>query len=85
MLPRELVFAVGGLLAAAIPAALFGGVWRLVSDRGVTLRAVLGAVTIYLYLGLVFSWVIAFVSFVDSTPSSRTSHTAIACTSASPS
>jgi hypothetical protein len=68
VLPREAVFAVAGLIAVAIPAALLGGVWRLVSERGVTLRAVLGAVTIYLYLGLVFAWVIAFVSAADSTP-----------------
>jgi hypothetical protein len=68
VLPRDVVFAVGGLLAAAIPAALVGGVARLIDERGVTLQAVLGALTIYLYVGLLFAWLIAFVSAVDSTP-----------------
>jgi Ion channel len=68
VLSRGIVFAVAGLLAAAIPAALVGGLARLISERGVTLRAVLGALTIYLYVGLLFAWVIAFVSAVDSTP-----------------
>jgi hypothetical protein len=68
VLSRGAVNAIGGLLAAAIPAALVGGVARLVSERGVTLRAVVGALTIYLYVGLLFAWVIAFVSEVDSRP-----------------
>jgi hypothetical protein len=68
VLSRAVVFAVAGLLAAAIPAALVGGLARLISERGVTLRAVVGALTIYLYVGLLFAWVIAFVSAVDSTP-----------------
>jgi Ion channel len=68
VLSRAVVFAVAGLLAAAIPAALVGGLARLISERGVTLRAVLGALTIYLYVGLLFAWVIAFVSAVDGTP-----------------
>ncbi len=87
VLPRGVVFAIGGLLAAAIPAALVGGVARLISERGVTLRAVVGALTIYLYVGLLFAWVIAFVSAVDSTPyfAQPDVGPAIACTSASPS
>jgi hypothetical protein len=68
VLPRSVVFALAGLLAAAIPATLVGGVTRLIDERGVTLRAVLGALTIYLYVGLLFAWVVAFVSVVDSTP-----------------
>jgi Ion channel len=68
VLSEDLGLAIGGLLAAAIPAALAGGVVRLIRERGVTLRAVLGALTIYLYVGLVFAWVIGFVSHVDSTP-----------------
>jgi Ion channel len=68
VLSDDLVFAIGGLLAAAIPAALAGGVIRLIRERGVTLQAVLGALTIYLYVGLVFAWVIGFVTYVDSTP-----------------
>ena len=68
VLPDDLVFALGGLLAAAIPATLAGGVIRLIRERGVTLQAVLGALTIYLYVGLIFAWVIGFVSHIDSTP-----------------
>jgi hypothetical protein len=67
VLSRGVVFAIGGLLAAAIPAALVGGLVRLIRERGVTLRAVVGALTIYLYVGLLFAYVIAFVSAVDST------------------
>jgi Ion channel len=65
---EDVVFAIGGLLAAAIPAALAGGVVRLIRERGVTLQAVLGALTIYLYVGLIFAWVIGFVSQVSNTP-----------------
>jgi hypothetical protein len=68
VLSRAVVFAVAGLLAAAIPTALAGGLVRLIRERGVTLRAVLGALTIYLYVGLLFAWVITFVSAVDDTP-----------------
>jgi hypothetical protein len=68
VLSRGVEFAISGLLAAAILGALVAGVARLIRDRGVTLRAVLGALTIYLYVGLLFAWVIAFVSVVDSTP-----------------
>jgi Ion channel len=68
VLSRAVVFAVAGLLGAAIPFALVGGLVRLISERGVTLRAVLGALTIYLYIGLLFAWVIAFVSAVDDAP-----------------
>jgi hypothetical protein len=68
VLSDDFVFALGGLLAAAIPAALAGGVVRLIRERGVTLRAVLGALTIYLYVGLVFAWIIGFVSHVHDTP-----------------
>jgi hypothetical protein len=61
-------FVVGGILAAAIPAALITGLLRLVREHGVTVQAVAGALTIYLLVGLLFAWVIAFVSSVDSAP-----------------
>jgi Ion channel len=64
----KLTFAAAGLLAVAIPAALTGGVARLVRERGVTLQAILGALTIYLFVGLVFAWIIGFVSAVDDAP-----------------
>jgi Ion channel len=68
VISRAVAFAVAGLLAVAITGALVYGVARLVTERGVTLRAVLGALTIYLYMGLRFAWAVAFVSAVDSTP-----------------
>ena len=68
VLSRDVVFALGGLLAMAILTALVLGVARLITERGVILRAVLGALTIYLYIGLLFAWIIAFVSVVSSTP-----------------
>jgi Ion channel len=68
VLSQEVAFAIGGVLAAAIPAALAGGVLRLIREQGVTLRAVLGALTIYLSLGLLFAWAIAVIGAVDDRP-----------------
>jgi hypothetical protein len=61
-------FMLGGLLAASIPAALITGLLRLVRDNGVTLQAVAGALAIYLLVGLLFAWAVAFISSVDSAP-----------------
>jgi hypothetical protein len=66
-LPGAVLFAISGLLSAAIPLALIGGLMRLVRAHGVTPQAVAGALSLYLLLGLVFAWVIGFVSKVDST------------------
>jgi ion channel len=66
VLPDDVTFVLGGLLAAAIPALLVRGLVRLVRDHGVTLQAVAGALAIYLIVGLVFAWAIAFISAVDS-------------------
>lgn len=66
--PSEVDFLVSGLVAAAIPVAIVGGVLRLADDRGVTLQAVAGALAIYLTVGLVFAWVIGFVARVGGTP-----------------
>ncbi len=68
VLSREAAFGLGGLLALVIPAALLGGVGRLIRQRGVTLQAILGALAIYLFVGLVFAWAIAFVSEIASQP-----------------
>ncbi len=68
VISKDVAFAIGGVLAAAIPAALIGGVLRLIREHGITLRAVLGALTIYLSVGLLFAWVIALVAAVDSRP-----------------
>jgi Ion channel len=65
-LSDAVLFAISGLLSAAIPLALIGGLMRLVRTHGVTLQAVAGALTLYLLLGLVFAWIIGFTSRVDS-------------------
>jgi hypothetical protein len=65
-LPEAVLFAISGLLSAAIPLALIGGLMRLVRKHGVTPQAVSGALTLYLLVGLVFAWVIGFVGRVDS-------------------
>ncbi len=61
------LFAISGILSAAIPLALVGGLMRLARAHGVTLQAVAGALTLYLLVGLLFAWVIGFVAKVDST------------------
>lgn len=53
------------LLLAALPVALGGGLLRLISERGVTLQAVAGALAVYLVIGLLFASVISFVSHVE--------------------
>lgn len=60
------LFAISGVLSAAIPLALIGGLMRLVRAHGVTPQAVSGALTLYLLVGLVFAWLIGFVGKVDS-------------------
>lgn len=61
-------FCVGAVLTAAIPFALGGGVLRLIQEQGVTVQAVAGALTIYLLVGLLFAFVIAFADRVGNTP-----------------
>jgi Ion channel len=67
-LPDAVLFAISGMLSAALPVALIGGLVRLVRARGVTPQAVTGALTLYLLLGLVFAWVIGFVAKVQTAP-----------------
>lgn len=64
-LSDTVLFAISGLLSAAIPLALVGGLIRLVRTHGVTPQAVAGALTLYLLVGLVFAWVIGFTSRVE--------------------
>ena len=66
--PGALTFGVGVVGAAAVPLVTGRGLFRLLRERGVTLQAVAGALTIYLCLGLVFAWVISLVADVSSTP-----------------
>jgi hypothetical protein len=65
ILSAEVAFLIGTVLLAAIPAALAGGLLRLIDDEGVTLQAVAGALTIYLLVGLMFASVIAFVDHLQ--------------------
>jgi hypothetical protein len=67
-LPVALTFAISGLISAAIPVALAGGVVRLLRDRGVTIQAVAGALSVYLLVGLLFAWTIGFVAKVQGSP-----------------
>jgi Ion channel len=60
--------ALGAAVGIAVPLALVGGLVSLIRRHGVTLQAVAGALAIYLQLGLIFAWVIGFVTHVDSDP-----------------
>lgn len=62
------LFAIGGVLSAAVPVALIGGLLRLLRTHGVNAQAVAGALTFYLLVGLVFAWVIGFVAKVQDAP-----------------
>ncbi len=66
--PPELTEAANAIITAAIPVAIVGGVLRLMRERGATVQAVAGALAIYLAVGLVFAWIIGFITHVDSTP-----------------
>jgi Ion channel len=68
VVPRDVDFALSGLVAGAIPVAIVGGLLGLVRERGVTLQVVAGALAIYLTVGLMFAWVIGFVARVGGTP-----------------
>ena len=56
------------LVTAAVPVEIARGVVRLLRERGVTLQAVAGALAIYLSIGLVFAWIISFITHIDSAP-----------------
>ena len=85
---RQLAFVAELLVTAGVLVAIVGGLLRLLRERGVTLHAVAGALAIYLSVGLVFAWIIGFITQVGSTPYFA-QHTSgareIASTSASPS
>lgn len=67
-MPISVTFAMSGLLAAAIPLTLIGGVTRLLRTHGVTVEAVAGALAVYLLIGLLFAWVIGFTERIQGTP-----------------
>jgi hypothetical protein len=66
-LPKALTDAANVLIAVAIPVVIIGGLLRLLRERGVNIQAVAGALAIYLTVGLVFAWIIGFITHVDST------------------
>jgi hypothetical protein len=65
--PPALTDTANVLVTVAIPVVIVGGVLRLLRERGVTIQAVAGALAIYLAVGLVFAWIIGFITHVDST------------------
>jgi hypothetical protein len=65
--PRQLTDAANVIIIAAIPVVIVGGLLRLLRERGVAIQAVAGALAIYLSIGLLFAWIIGFVTHVDST------------------
>jgi hypothetical protein len=52
------IFTVTALLCAATIGVIAGGLFRLIVDEGVVVQAVLGALAVYLLIGLVFSFLI---------------------------
>ncbi len=64
--PSQLTEAANAGLTAATPVVIVGGLLRLLRERGVTIQAVAGALAIYLSVGLVFAWIIGFITHVDS-------------------
>ncbi|HEY7622710.1 MAG TPA: potassium channel family protein [Solirubrobacteraceae bacterium] len=68
VLSRGATFAIGGILAIAIPVTLVRGLLRLVLEQGVTIRAVAGALAIYLMIGMGFAWTVGFVGEIGNSP-----------------
>jgi Ion channel len=66
--PHQLTDAANVVITTAIPVVIVGGLLRLLRERGVTVQAVAGGLAIYLAVGLVFAWIIGFITHVDSTP-----------------
>ena len=66
--PRGFTDAANAIITAAIPVVIVQGVFRLLRERGVTAQAVAGALAMYIAVGLVFAWIIGFVTHVSSTP-----------------
>ncbi|HEY6397021.1 MAG TPA: ion channel, partial [Solirubrobacteraceae bacterium] len=73
--PIWLIAITAAFVTAAVPVALLRGLLRLMREQGVTLQAVAGSLAIYLSIGLVFAWVIGFVSQVGMPASYFAQHT----------
>lgn len=74
-IPKYVSAAVIALATAAIPVVISRGTVRLMSRRGVTIQAVAGALAIYLSIGLLFAWTIAFIAQVDTSTYYFAQHT----------
>jgi Ion channel len=68
LVPPEGAAALSALAGTGASLALVGGLIRLVRRHGVTLQAVAGALAIYVQLGLIFAWLIGFVSHMSDKP-----------------
>jgi len=68
VVPPEAASALSALAGLGASLALVGGLIRLVRRHGVTLQAVAGALAIYVQLGLIFAWLIGFVSYLSDKP-----------------
>ena len=66
--PKWLTAAVAIVITAGVPVALVRGLLRLLRTEGVTLNAVAGSLAIYLSVGLLFAWIIGFITEVSKTP-----------------
>jgi hypothetical protein len=65
--PASLTDAAYIIITAAIPAVIVGGSCGSCASAGSTVQAVAGALAIYLAVGLVFAWIIGFITHIDST------------------
>ncbi len=74
-IPKYVSAATIALATAAIPIVISRGTVRLMSSRGVTIQAVAGALAIYLSIGLLFAWTIAFIAQVDTSTYYFAQHT----------
>ena len=61
-LPKAWVFAIAAVLSFIIPVSLVRGLTRLVQREGVNRRVVMGALAIYLLIGVMFAMVVAFAA-----------------------
>lgn len=68
LLSPAVTFAIGGILAVAVPLSMVRGLLRMVATQGVSPRAVAGGLTIYLLVGLGFAWIVGFIAEVGSNP-----------------
>ena len=66
--PKWLTAAVAIVITAGVPVALVRGLLRLLRTEGVTLNAVAGSLAIYLSVGLLFAWIIGFITEISNAP-----------------